>query len=346
MKKTELIIPLFEKFIRDTRVGKRLKADGTPIKQGTITNYQSVLTNLTNFVESRNYDLRICDYSKLTTRERTSEQNYWRRFNKNFSTYLYTFSYDNFVGFNMKIVRTFLKDLENRKGFNIGPYYKLLHVITEEREINILTPNRLKLLIHNKELESKLNEKQRIVKDMFVIGCTTGLRYSDLIALNSVNFKTIHNNLYLQLKSKKTKTFSNILLPQYAIEILKKYSTTNKTAKFFPKYALDHFNEQLKLIGAKASFDDYILNLREKRGVEKEVIRGTKVIKFYEKMSSHMMRRTAITTMLLLGMPELMVRQISGHKDNSKAFYRYVRFTQSFLDQELTNVHLKLESYE
>jgi intergrase/recombinase len=46
------------------------------------------------------------------------------------------------------------------------------------------------------------------------------------------------------------------------------------------------------------------------------------------------MRRTAITTMLNLGMPEHIVRKISGHAANSKEFFRYVRMSQNIIDQE------------
>jgi len=51
------------------------------------------------------------------------------------------------------------------------------------------------------------------------------------------------------------------------------------------------------------------------------------------------MRRTAITTMLILGMPEHVVRKISGHAADGKAFYRYVNFVQSYLDTEIDKVH-------
>ncbi|QYS87063.1 hypothetical protein JJC03_03590 [Flavobacterium oreochromis] len=62
-------------------------------------------------------------------------------------------------------------------------------------------------------------------------------------------------------------------------------------------------------------------------------------------MSSHMMRRTAITTMLILGMPELLVRKISGHSHNSASFHRYVHYAQVYLDREIEKVHQKLENY-
>ena len=50
------------------------------------------------------------------------------------------------------------------------------------------------------------------------------------------------------------------------------------------------------------------------------------------------MRRMAITTMLILGMSDDAVRQISWHAPNSKEFYKYVRLSQTFMDQETKKV--------
>jgi len=45
--------------------------------------------------------------------------------------------------------------------------------------------------------------------------------------------------------------------------------------------------------------------------------------------------------MLSLGMPEHLVRQVSGHAPNSKEFYRYVKMSQVFVDQETDKVFNK-----
>jgi len=42
------------------------------------------------------------------------------------------------------------------------------------------------------------------------------------------------------------------------------------------------------------------------------------------------MRRTAITTLLIMGVPEAMVRKISGHAPGSKEFYKYVGIAQDY----------------
>ena len=53
------------------------------------------------------------------------------------------------------------------------------------------------------------------------------------------------------------------------------------------------------------------------------------------------MRRTAITTLLILGVPEHIVR-ISGHSPNSKEFYRYVVIAQDYLNKHVMDAYDKL----
>ena len=65
---------------------------------------------------------------------------------------------------------------------------------------------------------------------------------------------------------------------------------------------------------------------RTKRGIATEgaYTSGKKKARFCDLVSSHIMRRTAITTMLMMGMKEHAVKQVSGHSNDSKSFYRYV----------------------
>jgi hypothetical protein len=47
------------------------------------------------------------------------------------------------------------------------------------------------------------------------------------------------------------------------------------------------------------------------------------------------MTTTAITTMLMPGMKEFVVKLISGHGLNNQSFARYVNLAQSYLDNEI-----------
>ena len=57
------------------------------------------------------------------------------------------------------------------------------------------------------------------------------------------------------------------------------------------------------------------------------------------------MCNTAILTNLALGMPEHIVRKISGHAANSKEFFRYVKMAQNVIDHESDKVFDKIRSY-
>jgi len=49
--------------------------------------------------------------------------------------------------------------------------------------------------------------------------------------------------------------------------------------------------------------------------------------------------------MLSLGMPEHIVRKISGHATNSKEFFLYVKMAQNVIDQESDKVFERIRNY-
>lgn len=80
---------------------------------------------------------------------------------------------------------------------------------------------------------------------------------------------------------------------------------------------------------------------KERTRNQKKVLLKTKEGKNYrfcDLLSSHVMRKTAITTLLMSGMAEHLVRKISGHTANSAEFYRYVKYSQGFIDAETDRI--------
>ena len=119
----------------------------------------------------------------------------------------------------------------------------------------------------------------------------------------------------------------------------------NYTHKLFPQINKAYFNRKVKIIMQHYGFTEPIIRTRQRRGIPVTVYKNEKEKKqfcFCDAVTSHTMRRTAITYMLSLGMPEQTVRQISGHAANSKEFFRYVAFSQNYIDTEIDKVHEKL----
>jgi intergrase/recombinase len=94
--------------------------------------------------------------------------------------------------------------------------------------------------------------------------------------------------------------------------------------------------------------DFEMVKTREKNGKQMIVYRDPKKKKHYklsDHISTHTMRKTAISTMLSLGMPEHIVRKISGHAANSKEFFRYVKMAQNVIDKEADKVFDQIRNY-
>ncbi|MBK9730300.1 MAG: hypothetical protein IPO83_03260 [Chitinophagaceae bacterium] len=329
---------LFGTFITDSAKGKRIQKNGKKIKAGTINNYYYLNKLLVNFQFTKGVTLRIRDSSRLTQREQSSERNYWKKFYKKFTDYLYNDLglYDNYVGSNMKMLRTFFNYLNTEKGIQVGNFHKMFYIRCEEIPIVVLSPEQLNFLIYDNQFASRLTPRLKRTKDIFVFGCTVSLRVSDLLNLNSSNIEIIGGCYYLKVTSKKTQIFTRIKLPDYAIEIINKYNCRRHT-KLLPVISNQNLNKNIKLLIETAGWTDIVAKIRSQRGISVSIGKHSKCkksLRFCDLVTSHTMRRTAITTMLSLGMTEFMVRKISGHSANSKEFFKYVSLAQVFIDKE------------
>lgn len=323
------LIPLFKKFIWETEKGKRLQKDGKSISKSTLSNYRALLSNLIKYEEVFKEVIWVNTRYKYLKRNFLSERKAHQKFYKQFTDMLYNKSCtDNYVGMLIKTLRTFYAYLNQVKGFVTGGFYKDFHAIKEEIPIIVLSQDYLRKLLSDEPFHERLNKEFQISKDIFVVGCTIGLRFSDIIKLTNKNWQLQGDNHYIVTKSQKTKTETRIKIPNHIVYILNKYKNNQKT--LLPKVTLEKFNYNLKKIGELAGWTQIIGKERSKRGQLIEIKKEGKSYRFCDLISSHMMRRTAITTLLTLGMPEQIVRKISGHSVNSKEFYKYVKYSESY----------------
>ncbi|MBL7740726.1 MAG: tyrosine-type recombinase/integrase [Chitinophagaceae bacterium] len=337
---------LFVKFILASKRGKRLQPNGKKISAGTVANYGYTLGLVKKFCAEKQFGLRIRPGRKLNARELETEKNYWKKFYKRFTDYLYEDCgyFDNYVGQNVKNLRTFFNYLNKDLAMGVGDFHKLFYVRKEEIAIFPLMPEELNFLVYNKDFENALSPRMQQVKDFFVFGCTVALRFSDLIALKPSNIRSVNGQYYLIARSIKTNTDTLVKLPPYAVDIINKYSKQKK--RLLPAFNKVNLNKFIKLLLEKAGFTQPVSITRGKRGKTTELKRlngSTQHHRFCDVATTHTMRRTAITTMLSLGVPEQVVRKISGHAPGSKEFYRYVFWAQTYQDQEVDKMFARLE---
>jgi integrase len=117
-----------------------------------------------------------------------------------------------------------------------------------------------------------------------------------------------------------------------------------KAGKYIlPRLSATNLNIQIKKLIKKAGWDYVLPKLVSKQGKLAEIkTQDGKAWRFHQHITAHTMRRTAITTLLIMGVPELVVRKISGHTPGSNEFYRYVSVAQDYMNQEVKMAFKKL----
>jgi len=101
-----------------------------------------------------------------------------------------------------------------------------------------------------------LTKKQERVRDLFVVGCLTGLRYSDYSRLSKHDFQ----GDYIIKVTQKTGAKVYIPIHDYVRDIYSKYE-----GEIPAGMSVQNFNRQLKKICHKMAFNDPVIS-HEKRG--------------------------------------------------------------------------------
>jgi integrase len=340
------LLPLIHRFINELKKGKHLQTNGKKLKSSSIQNYKYLELLLVKYCNKKNVNLRLRIITDLNKKQFDLEKKYWKYFYLDFTNYLYNDlkHFDNHVGRMIKLLRSFFNFLINEKGMNIGFFHKKFYSPSEDVEIIVLAQERINYLIYNTEMEKLLSDDLRKVKDIFVFGCAVALRFSDLIALSKSNLENINDRFYIKIQSKKTQTFTRVKLPIYAAAILNKYSKCY-SHKILPPINKVVMNKKIKKLMEIYGFTEQHDKYRQRRGISEKLFKNKNAktgYRFCDLISTHTMRRTAITNLLSEGLNEQMVRQISGHAANSKEFFRYVAFAQTFIDTEIDKVHERL----
>jgi integrase len=347
MSKTAPQIPFslhFNQFIKASATGRRLTPSGKRIAAGTIVNYRFTQKLLQAYQEKYGLTLRIQLLHKASMRTLQHEKNYWARFFLRFSAFLYNDKnyHDNYVSGVFKILKTFFNYLQNQKGFMVGNYHRSFRIPLQQAAPVVLQPAQLQYLISNQTFQQSLNTSLKRVKDIFVVGCTVALRFSDLMNLKKSNLVQTGSETYLTLFTQKTGTQIRIPLPAYVLEIIERNKT--KTGKYIlPRLSSSNMNIQVKKLIKQAGWQHSLQKHISYKGNMKELkTKNGNSWQFYQHITAHTMRRTAITTLLMMGVPENLVRRLSGHAPGSKEFYKYVAIAEEYMNNEIRNAFKKL----
>lgn len=218
----------------------------------------------------------------------------------------------NYVGCLLKDLKILLR-LAHADGLHANMIYqhREFKKLSEEVDNIYLSDSELNKLF---TLDLSKNARLDRVRDLFLIGAYTGLRFSDFSELRPENIT--HNGRILTLKTTKTSERVSIPLNVNVLAILAKYagipprSITNQ-----------RINDYLKDLGKLAKFTERIEVTRTRGGVKKK-----EYLEKWELITSHTARRSFATNAFLAGLPTPSIMKITGHKTEAQ-FLKYIKVT-------------------
>lgn len=200
-----------------------------------------------------------------------------------------------------------------RYNYAVDASYAEINLECEPTNAVFLSMNEISRIYYYRfENQDKRKAKERI-RDLFVLGCLTALRYSDYSTLTKENFQ----GDYLVKRTKKTNVDVKVPLHDYVKEIFAKYD-----GKIPNGLCIQYVNKYLKVIMKEIGLNDPVTYSFTKGGKLVTITREK-----WELISSHTARRSAATNMYLTGrMKTLEIMRLTGHRTESN-FFRYIRLT-------------------
>lgn len=290
----------FETIIYQSNSGIRLNPKtGKPISLNTIKTYHTTLNHLQNF--------------QKTVKKRIDFDTIDLDFYGDFIEYLTKTVRlsTNAVGKNIQILKLILSEATER-GLNKNTAFKGKRFITVREKSESIYLNQEELNEIG-ALDLSDHKKLERVRDLFLVGCYTGLRFSDISNLQSQNIRAG------EIEITQLKTGDPVRIPCHSVVKM----LLNKYGGELPKALSNQkTNDYLKEIGQmidslKTSFSKTFTKAGQ---------RVTKNIPKWELLTTHTARRSFATNLYLSGVPTITIMAITGHR-TEKAFMKYIKVT-------------------
>lgn len=196
------------------------------------------------------------------------------------------------------------------RGLTDNERWRFFRNSTEQTEAVALNEEEL-ALIHDHDFSD--DPRLERVRDLFLVGCWTGLRFSDVTRIKREN---IHDGF---IDITQSKTYGRVVIPLHPVfkEMWEKYGGELPTDISNQKFN-DYIKDVCKEVGLK-------------EGVLKSITRGgrrrTTRYEKWQLVSSHTARRSFATNLYRSGFPSISIMQITGHKTET-AFLRYIKVSK------------------
>ena len=209
------------------------------------------------------------------------------------------------VGYVQKIQSMVRK--ASQYNYAVDTTYDEINMHEEESHAVFLSMNEIARIYYYKFIHQDKRRARERIRDLFVVGCLTALRYSDYSTLTKDNFQ----DGFIIKRTKKTNVTVRVPMHDYVREIIAKYDGDIPSGLC------------IQVIMKEIGLTDKITYSYTVGGFLKTVTKEK-----WELISSHTARRSAATNLYMTGrMKTLEIMKLTGHRSEQN-FFRYIRLTQ------------------
>lgn len=305
-------VPVEKKGLRDIldEVLQRPSSDGLPRTFFDFFDY---------FIEEREKSPK---YSYYTTRSYHKVRRKIREFNPRldwpdlglsffFRWTDYLFDQDlqtNYVSKLVKTLKVILRDARDR-GYPVNPEFEHKQFKVKEKKIDktYLTEDEISAII-NVDLGG--NEYLEKIRDLMLVACFTGARFSDFTRINSdIVESTTAGRTVIRLKTVKSGRNTEVVVPLHPLVRLVLEKRNGKLPSLGKSTAVANvlFNRYLKEVCELAGINEPTISTSHEGGQTTEVLRPK-----FELVTAHTFRRTFITHNRAAGVPDSVIMAATG----------------------------------
>jgi integrase len=202
-----------------------------------------------------------------------------------------------------------------------------------------LNPDDVKLISQNRHIRDRLEGSDRYYFDFILIGLCSTLRRIDIMKLKPGDIREINGRHYIYNRNKKKEGGNDAvtvaIIPKFLFDILQdNIRTTGRVLGDADVKHEERVSGMMRYVLDQPEFEslkrEHTISVLEPDG--KSVVNRTDML--YKMVTPHVLRRSAITTMIAKGVPDRIIKGYSGHTENSKSFGEYVGFVQTYFQSE------------
>jgi integrase len=307
------LIGFIDQFVKDCETGVRLSPMRQKLKPSSISSYKTTQRMIIEFERHAKITLTLKDFSQSDIDK--------------FSDFLII---DEELAMNthaksMMDLLQIIKYAVKQKRIPAAKMVELeFDTRREETDSIYLTEEEILQMLEIKDFDEPIHE---VVRDVFVLGCFTGMRFSDY---STIDTTAIRNN---RLEFVQKKTGGKVTIPIHPVvnTILKKYNNVLP-----PVPENNEFNRIIKLVGEKLPS----LHVPFTKQVTYKRERIELVEMKYAFLQTHTARRSFCSNEYLKGTDPLIIMSISGHKSH-KSFMRYIKVSGDQFADKLEKIWIE-----